>query len=77
MTRMRERHSYRTTSEHIVLVELTTRSENIGLHGVDGDAADVILVGLERVNSGQCVVVKHADHHVVLVERREVTSVRQ
>lgn len=68
---MHKRHSYSTTSEHVVLVALTTRRKNVWLHRVDGDAADVFQVGLEYVNSGQCVIIKHADHHVVLVERQE------
>lgn len=50
---------------------LTTRSEDVGLRGVDGDAADVVLVGLKHVNSGQCVIIIYTDHHVVLVERQE------
>lgn len=71
MTRMHKHHSYSTTSEHILVVLLTTRSEDVGLRGVDNDAADVVLMGPEHVNSAQCVIIKDADHHVILVERQE------
>lgn len=45
---------------------LTTTGEDVGLCGVDGDAADVVMVSLKHVNSPQGVVVKHTDQHVIL-----------
>lgn len=44
----------------------TTAGEDVGLRGVDGDAADVVGVSLEHVNPLQSVVVEHTDVHVVL-----------
>lgn len=71
MAGMHKHHSHFTTSEHIVLVALTTTGEDVGLRWVDSDAAHVVMVSLEHVNLPQRVVIKHADHHVVLGERRE------
>lgn len=59
------------TSEQIVLVVLTTTGEDVRLRGVDSDAAHVVLVCVKHVNSPQCVIIKHADHHVVLGERQQ------
>lgn len=44
----------------------TTTGEDVGLCGVDSDAADVVMVSLKHVNSPQGVVVKHTDQHVIL-----------
>lgn len=45
------------------------------LHGVDGEGADVVRVGLERVHLLHRVVVEYADLHVVLLfVKREKTS---
>lgn len=44
----------------------TAAGEDVGLCRVDGDAADVVSVSLEHVNSLQSVVVEHTDQHVIL-----------
>lgn len=50
----------------------TTAGEHVGLSGVDSDAADVVGVGLEHVDSLQRVVVERSDHHVILRTERPV-----
>lgn len=44
----------------------TAAGEDVGLCRVDGDAADVVSMSLEHVNSLQSVVVEHTDQHVIL-----------
>lgn len=65
MTTLRRLRGHLTTSEKTAL---TTTGEDVGLRGVDSDAADVVVVSLKHVNLPQRVVIEHTDHHVVLVK---------
>lgn len=44
----------------------TAAGEDVGLGGVDRDAADVVRVRLKHVNLFQGVVVEDSDQHVIL-----------